>query len=243
MEIDALQIRIEKAKAELPQETVQAINAVDWRNALLDIKTKRGFSIEKLEDLELETELMLCGLSNPSNFEKEIRERMSLSLTEAKDIVNEMNDKVFKKIRDAFAKIMEEKNSKNEQFEQKKQVSETKEDMSVLKQAGIEVIDNNKIQNDFIDKDEKEENFGDLDRTNMLNEVENPELIKKVMPTIAMQKLSNSFNIPTTKTEYSLENMTKNEDKKVVPEIIPIQKTTSVEKNTPKIDPYRMPIE
>ena len=240
MEIDALQIRIEKAKADLPQETVQAINTVDWRQALLDIKNKKGFSIEKLEDLELETELMLCGLSNPSNYEKEIRERMSLSPTEAKDIVNEMNDKVFKKIRDAFAKIMEEKNSK---IENEIKVSETKEDVSVLKQAGIEVIDSQEIQNDFVNKEEKEENVGDLDRANMLNEVENPELIKKTAPTMAMQKLSSSFNIPTTKTEYSLDNMTKEGDKKTTPTIVPVQKSTPQVKNVPKIDPYRMPIE
>jgi hypothetical protein len=240
MEIDALQIRIEKAKADLPQETLQAINAVDWRNALLEIKAKKGFSIEKLEDLELETELMLCGLSNPSNYEKEIRERLDLSPMEAKDIVTEMNDKVFKKIRDAFAKIMEEKNSK---IEQKVQIPETKEDMSVLKQAGIEVIDNQKIQNDFINKEEKEDNIGDLDRANMLNEVENPELIKKTMPTMVMQKLSSSFNIPTTKTEYSLDNMTKEGDKKTTPTIVPVQKSIPTVKSAPKIDPYRMPIE
>lgn len=240
MEIDALQIRIEKAKADLPQETLQAINAVDWRNALLEIKTKKGFSIEKLEDLELETELMLCGLSNPSNYEKEIRERLDLSPMEAKDIVTEMNDKVFKKIRDAFAKIMEEKNSK---IENEVKVSETKEDMSVLKQAGIEVIDNQEIQKDFVNKEEKGENLYGLDRANMLNEVEHPELIQKTAPTIAMQKLSNSFNIPTTKTEYSLDNMTKEGDKKTTPTITPIQKSIPQEKNLPKIDPYRMPIE
>jgi len=243
MEIDALQIRIEKAKADLPQETLQAINAVDWRNALLEIKTKKGFSIEKLEDLELETELMLCGLSNPSNYEKEIRERLNLSPMEAKDIVSEMNDKVFKKIRDAFAKIMEEKNSKIEKTENEVKVSETKEDMSVLKQAGIEVIDNQEIQKDFINKEEKGENLYGLDRANMLNEVEHPELIKKVTPTIAMQKLSSSFSIPTTKTEYSIENITKQEDKKTTPTIVPVQKNTPIEKTTPKIDPYRMPIE
>lgn len=243
MEIDALQIRIEKAKADLPQETLQAINAVDWRNALLEIKTKKGFSIEKLEDLELETELMLCGLSNPSNYEKEIRERLDLSPMEAKAIVNEMNDKVFKKIRDAFAKIMEEKNSKIEKTENEFKVSETKEDMGVLKQAGIEVIDNQEIQKDFVNKEEKGENLYGLDRANMLNEVEHPELIQKVTPTIAMQKLSSSFNIPTTKTEYSLDNMTKQEDKKTTPTITPIQKSTPQEKNLPKIDPYRMPIE
>ncbi len=240
MEIDALQIRIEKAKADLPQETLQAINAVDWRNALLEIKTKKGFSIEKLEDLELETELMLCGLSNPSNYEKEIRERLDLSPMEAKDIVNEMNDKVFKKIRDAFAKIMEEKNSKIEKTENEVKISETKEDMSVLKQAGIEVIDNQEIQKDFV---EKEDNLYGLDRANMLNEVEHPELIQKTTPTIAMQKLSSSFNIPTTKTEYSLDNITKEGDKKTTPTITPIQKSIPTVKSAPKIDPYRMPIE
>ena len=71
--IDLLQIKIEKAKAALPAETVNATAAVDWKAAILGLRGKHGYTFEQLGDLELETELLLCGLLTPSDYPKEIK--------------------------------------------------------------------------------------------------------------------------------------------------------------------------
>jgi len=107
--IDMLQIKIEKAKDTLPEETKRAIAAVDWRAMILSLREKKGFSYEQLEDLELETELLLCGLLDPKDYPKEIENRLKLPKAQVDLLVSEMNELVFKKIRDELIKNTEKK--------------------------------------------------------------------------------------------------------------------------------------
>src|SRR3989338_3632174 len=105
--VDLLQIRIEKAKAKLPAETVNAIATVDWRAAILGMREKKGYSFEQLGDLELETELLLCGLVSPTDYPRELETRMKISKAEANELVNIMNEQVFAKVRGEMIKNSE----------------------------------------------------------------------------------------------------------------------------------------
>src|SRR3989338_7815498 len=107
--VDLLKIKIEKAKAALPTATVNAIAAVDLRAAILGLRNKYGYSFEQLGDLELETELLLCGLVNPENYPEELSKRMQISKAAINELVNEMNNLVFKKIREELVKNTERK--------------------------------------------------------------------------------------------------------------------------------------
>ncbi|OGI86364.1 hypothetical protein A3A05_00250 [Candidatus Nomurabacteria bacterium RIFCSPLOWO2_01_FULL_41_12] len=107
--IDLLQIKIEKAKAALPAETINATAAVDWKAAILGLRGKHGYTFEQLGDLELETELLLCGLLTPSDYPKELENRMKISRSAANELVSEMNDLVFKKIQAEMIKNVERK--------------------------------------------------------------------------------------------------------------------------------------
>jgi hypothetical protein len=107
--IDLLQIKIEKAKAELPEDTQNAINAVDWRAVVLGMREKRGYSFEQLEDLQTETELVLCGLLSPENYSKELEKRLRLPKNEVSDLVKEIDSLVFAKIKENLIKIIERK--------------------------------------------------------------------------------------------------------------------------------------
>ncbi len=210
--IDLLQIKIEKAKANLPEETRRAIEAVDWRRALLDIRVKKGFTLEKMEDLELETELMLCGLLNPADYQKQIREKMGISPGEAEEIVNEMNERVFKKIRMEFMKILELRKV-SAPPSAKGEAGEGVKDASILKSAGIEIMPAEITPPK--PSPYQGEGQGEVEtRDEMLKDVERPELIKKTeiekfLPEITSSKLAGTFKIPSITTEYSLGNMTK----------------------------------
>src|SRR3989338_6073998 len=107
--IDLLQIKIEKAKEMLPAETVNAIAAVDWKAAILGMRAKKGYTFEQLGDLELETELLLCGLISPEDYPKELSKRMRIPGASANELANEMNDLVFKMIRQELVKNAERK--------------------------------------------------------------------------------------------------------------------------------------
>ena len=79
----------------------------------------------------------------------------------------------------------------------------------------------------------REEMLKHLETPDLLAEKELPAPVKKEEnhPILA-QKLSGSFQIPTTETDHSLNNMTKDAS-------IPIKPSTGI----PKVDPYRMPID
>lgn len=228
--IDLLKIKIENAKRKLPLETVNAIEAVDWRATILELRTKKGYTFEQLGDLELETELLLCGLVSGEDYPKELENRMKISKAAANELVNEMNDLVFKKIREELVKNIERKKifQKSEQDKKKDVVGDTQ----VLNSAGIKIIpDLPTIPPVQLMQTEKLELTTTENREDILQKIEKPEGAHPIL----VQKLSASFQIPIVKTEHSLENITKitNEIKTPVP-----QAPKSYPKNA---DPYRLP--
>lgn len=105
--LDLLQIKIDQAKAELPAVTREAIERVDWKKSLIDLRTKKGYTFEQLSALELETELVLCGIVPTENYPKELEARMKLPKARVDELVAEMNDLVFSRIRAELIKISE----------------------------------------------------------------------------------------------------------------------------------------
>ncbi len=77
--VDLLQIKIDEAKSKLPKETLEAISAIDWQAVIIGLREKKGYSFEQLGDLEIETELLLCGLLSPTDYPKELERRMHIS--------------------------------------------------------------------------------------------------------------------------------------------------------------------
>src|SRR3989338_7424757 len=141
--VDLLQIKIEKAKRELPLETVNAINSIDWRTVILQMREKKGYTFEQLGNLELETELLLCGLLSPEAYPKELENRMDISKADAKELVSDMNELVFKKIREELIKNTERKkifSSKVSPDKGRLEGFDTAHDNHVLQSHGIEII-------------------------------------------------------------------------------------------------------
>jgi len=204
--IDLLRIKIEKAKRELPLETVNAIDAIDWKMAILELREKKGYTFEQIGDLELETELLLCGLTNIEKYPKELENRMKISKSAAIELVNEMNNLVFKKIREELIKNSERKKA----FAKIKE--NEKENNAIFNSAGIEIVP----------EEQKPAGLEKIteDRTNILEKIENPEPVHPILT----QKLSDTVQIATVKTDHTLNNMTPGGAPK---------NTTS------KIDPYR----
>jgi len=229
-EKDTLQIKIDEAKANLSEEIKNAINAVDWRATVLGMREKKGYSFSQLEDLEIETELLLYGLLKPEDYQQELETKMKISKEESNELVNQLNELVFNKIRNELVKssetrkipVISEKQAKSSEVgspdASKEAFREEKESNKVLDQSGIQIISEEK-------KEEKPE-IQTEKREDMLKKVENPEPteIKIQTPSFLDQKLGSSFKIPSTETKYP--DTTKHS---------PIGST--------KTDPYRMPIE
>lgn len=226
--VDLLKIKIEKAKRELPLETVNAINSVDWRAAILGLRTKKGYTFGQLGDLELETELLLCGLVGPRDYPVELVNRMGISKSQANELVNEMNDLVFAKIREELIRNTERKKifrkDTDTQISENVPPAQTKKETSILGGAGIEIMPE-KLELTTVAKPVES-------REEILKKIERPELIKEPQPApkanpMLSQKLLTSIKIPTVHTNHSLSNLT----------------PTSAPSTGAKADPYRMPVE
>lgn len=296
-----LQIKINRARDELPKETIKAIDSVDWKAYILSLREKKGYSFEQLEDLELETELLLCGLLRPEDYPKELEERMKIPKPQVDLLVSEMNEFVFKKIKEELIRNTEKKeifikttdgnndqlritnyelkdkeSVKNEQppitnYESKEkqapvlsknteieiapaeisapiQKSEliSKNESNILQKAGIEINSGENILktesktpvSNILNTDQNEKNptrnIGDNTIKKLVEREESidKELAnQKIMKSISAQKLSGSFQMPSKTTQYSLDNISKQEKKET---------KNSLGYSLSKSDPYRI---
>lgn len=194
---DLLQIKIDEAKAKLSEEIKNAITAINWRETVLGMREKKGYSFSQLEDLEIQTELLLYGLIKPEEYEKELESLMKISKEETVELINDLNTRIFQKIREELIKNSGKKIPKP--IEIKIKTNEEKDD-ATLNQSGIQVIKE-------VTKEEKPEMVMEK-REDMLSKVENPTTInpapKKENSTSSFiaQKLSGSFQIPSKETQH-----------------------------------------
>ena len=243
--IDLLQIKIEKAKANLPVETANATAVVDWKAAILGLREKKGYSFEQLGDLELETELLLCGLVSPEKYPQELETRMKISKAEANEMVNIMNEQVFAKIRAEMIKNTERKKifagtvggissppygggvpegrGGDSNYHPKPLLNQGGEENQILTSAGSQVTMPDLPARTM---DLRHEGLVE-NREDILKKVENPE---PVHPILA-QKLSGPFQTEVVETEHSLNNISK--------KITPSPMGSDVKIDRLNIDPYR----
>jgi len=237
---DLLQIKIEEAKGKLSADTKSAIDAVNWQDVILKMRETRGYTFEQLGDLEIETELLLCGLLSSDDYPRKLGEVMHIPKTQVDTLVDEMNTLVFSKIKEEFIKITEKKKQKNETILTPPKTPEINslQEINILNQAGIEIIDPNPSYNNTKGK-KIEINAMELKEGNKKID----QRIKPISPqknsgagsSILEQKLGGSVKSSTVQTEHSLNNLSKNSDNS---NKIDTEKET---KNAypPKADPYR----
>lgn len=219
----------------LSEESRHAIDAVDWRTIILGMRAEKGYSYAQLEDLELETELLLCGLINPEDYPKELEKRMGIPKAKIDELVNELNEKVFKKIREELVKTIERKkmsensktNETKENFKKEEEPIESREEL--LK--NIENTSTGNVENIVLQGKEilaqKELPVGNKDKQENKGEPLKNSPRVPLGNSILEQKLSGAFQIPTTETNHSLGNLS----------------SSNKPSTTPKVDPYREPTE
>jgi hypothetical protein len=221
-QIDLLQIKIENAKKQLSEDTLNAIAAVPWQAEIIKMRETKGFTFEQLGDLEIETELVLCGLLNPTNYPSELENRMKISKDAANELVEEMNKLVFSKIKEELIKITERKHSPLEEYSAPKAEGdgqiihpgasatpqEGNQTNQVFKEHGIEIIP------------EKLELSTPAKAT--------PQEGNNIIHPMLAQKMSVPVQTQVVKTEHTLENITKTNTPSTTPK-----------NESPKVDPYR----
>lgn len=102
METDILQAKINQEREKLSEETRQSIDAVDWKSVVFGMKNR--FNEDQLNNLEINTELLLCGLIDTEDYQKELESSMRIHSTDAMSVINDLDKSVFKKMQENLEK-------------------------------------------------------------------------------------------------------------------------------------------
>ena len=246
---DPLLLKISEARNNLPDETINAIDSVDWKSAILGMRQKNGFTFEQLGILETETELLLCGLTDPEDYPNEIQNRLGIGEKETETLMMEMNNSIFQKINEEFIKNIEK--TKNIKINKEEEIEYQPQKSPIINHKDNNILD----LNEYLDGEKETETFNKIKpliipETHDLQE-EKLEITGSVLKTLEIpkkenstnddlnihpllaQKFSQNFESNVVHTDHSLNNITKTNN---------TNPTTPVKQNTypPKADPYRL---
>ncbi len=115
----------------LPEITQKALKSFDWATQLLSIGKEYGLHIDQLEDLQLETMLVLVGIIPAESYETELETKLAISPAEAVKIIQAVNTQIFIPIHDYIVNDGDKKSTMTPE------TSET----NVMESAGFHMTD------------------------------------------------------------------------------------------------------
>jgi len=97
---EKLKQQFEEQLVYLPDINQQALKSFDWATQLLSIGHQYGLHIDQLEDLQIETMMLLVGLVSPDQYPDHLTEKLAVSPTEITKIIGQINEQIFSPIHD-----------------------------------------------------------------------------------------------------------------------------------------------
>ena len=109
--------------AELPEDLKDAIFGLEMNEIVERIgRENQSIEIEKIGDLANETGMVMLGVTHPNDFIGNLADRLEVDKEKARTIAQEINEQIFKKVRDSLRKIHNMREEGEE--EQEKQESQ-----------------------------------------------------------------------------------------------------------------------
>lgn len=204
---------IKKRFDALPESIQEVILSSNYQEVLVEVGSKYQLNVEKMGILERETTMVMMGLVSTKDFEVELTRELMVDKIKGAQIVKDVGEKVFSKIRELL-KLINIKEGE-EVFTEKEQKANTEEDTDkeILSSSGIEIIE-----------EEPKEILPEVEKLE-LNSPKNESAIDPIFT----KKLSGFVKNEVKETDHSLNNLTKNS--------APV--TPNEKPQTPRIDPYR----
>lgn len=86
----------------IPSEVREAINSSDWERTIFNIGREHKMHIDDIDTLSVETILTMIGLEHPKDYPNNLQKRIGLNDDELMNIVEQVNERLFSKIREAL---------------------------------------------------------------------------------------------------------------------------------------------
>ncbi len=129
---EEIQKELKTRFALLPKEIQDIITSSEYQMKLFEIAKKHKITYEKLGALELETTLVLLGMTHPKNYESDLSEQLKLKPEETASIIEEVKTEVFNPIHNMLMGMYENTPGETE-------TDVTKNEKSILDKAGISI--------------------------------------------------------------------------------------------------------
>jgi hypothetical protein len=170
----------------LPESIQEVILSSNYEETLLEIGKQYNLKVDQLGILERETTLVMMGLTPTKDFETELTRELNVDKIKGSQIVKDINEKVFLKIRDLL-KLMNTLAGEEPSLEK----SEEEKEHDIMKSAGIEILN------------------GNAKETLPIPEKLELNSSKTESHPILAQKLSGFTQEGVVETHHSLDNITK----------------------------------
>lgn len=202
---------IQKKFESLPENVKWAIMGANVDDNIIEISQQQGLNVEQMGQLSLETHMEMFGFTPADKFEESVKNSLGLSSEKTKAIVEAINEKILKKIRE---NMMGEENNPIENTEN---VSEEENENKILHSSGIEILNTN-----------QKEIMPPVDKLEL--NISTPTKTTPEVRNILTQKLSGFVKNEVKETEHALNNLTKTASTPVTP---------NEKSKIPSTDPYR----
>lgn len=241
MEKDIDQVIKERLQI-LPPDIKKAINELDWGKTVLPIGKKNGLSVEQMGDLQQQTVFVLVGLLHPNEYFDAIKNALGIDAVKATALVADMNEAVFKTIKQKLVDFYEEETRATASEPQTEA-----QQADPLKSAGLEIIpDSSPVE----DSKENQIQGGDYEK-NMLQKsgvnIEETAIPVEAVVSEGRNDLLDTLEHPPKTALTGFSKFV--ETQRTQPVVAPAQKTSYKEPEAPKTapptakgDPYREPI-
>lgn len=98
---------IQDQMRKIPKEVRDAIENSDWERVVFNIGREHKLHIDDIDTLSVETILTMIGLEHPKDFYENVQSRANIDTDTMNQIVDEINSRLFSKIRLALQEYYE----------------------------------------------------------------------------------------------------------------------------------------
>src|SRR3989338_3925454 len=109
--------------SKLLNDIKEAIFSVDVSDKIIDIGKKHKLAVDKIGIIGNETSRVMLGVTHPNEFISNLTERLEVDKEKARAIAQEINEQIFKKVRDSLRKIHNMREGVEEEEQDKIKVS------------------------------------------------------------------------------------------------------------------------
>ena len=117
--------QIAKMYDNLPEDLKDAIFGLEMNEIVEKIGRENHLNIEQIGDLANETGMVMLGVTHPNEFIGNLADRLEVDKEKARAIAGEINEQVFKKVRESLRKIHNMREGREEKEDVKHSMSNT----------------------------------------------------------------------------------------------------------------------